>query len=522
MRTRNQDADRNFHARLAKLSCSFAAVCLLPLANPAIAQLRPGTRVDPPLVQGDEPTYVTQHEVKTRHGSLAYETRIGRLPIRDEQTGEVRAYVFFTAYSVKPKAGERRPLTFIWNGGPMLPSALLHFEAFGPRARVKDALADNPDTLLQTSDLVFYDPPMTSFSRVAAGHDPFEFYTLLGDVAATSEFIRAYRAKFRAADQPLFIAGESYGVFRATGVTNYLTERNIPLAGTILISGDTPGISMSPAFYDAMHVQARAATAFYFKKLPPELMQDKAKTMAEVDHWAKEVYWPALERVDSLSDAERDAIATSLARYTGLRPDQVDRKTLVVPLMRYSTIFFDEASGKRLNAIDTRDQSTGKPDYASPAIAHQYYGDELGYATSELYLPSEHGYSPTPGKPPRHAAFDFEYNQGSMTPEIQEADFATNEAADIARRTPPWLKQSLERRSKLHLFVATGRYDPRNMCEGDVLAIATLGPLSERVTYRCYDSGHIMYRDVNERPKFLADVSTFIRDTAAAQTDPGK
>ncbi|WP_447763555.1 S10 family serine carboxypeptidase-like protein [Sphingopyxis panaciterrae] len=494
-----------------------AAAMLVSQGGAAAAQGLEGTKIVPPLVTGDEPIFVTQHQIKAKRGPLAYETRVGRIPIRNEQTGEVRAYIFFTAYVVKPRPGEKRPLTFVWNGGPMLPSTLLHFEAFGPRRRVKDDLVDNEETLLADSDLVFYDPPLTSFSRVA-GNDPFEFYTLLGDVAATSEFIRAYRTRFRALQQPLFIAGESYGVFRATGVSDYLTERGVDLAGTLLISGDTPGISMPPAFYDAMHVQSRAATAFHYKRLPPDLMQDRAATLAEVDRWAREVYWPALERKDALDDAQREDIAVTLARYTGLKPEQVDRKTLVVELSRYQKGFFDGEAGKELNSLDTR-ESTPAVDLGSFAVVDRYYRDELGYGTSELYMPVyEHGYMPTPGPVSRNAAFDFQYNQGSINPRIQEAAFATNEVTEIARRTPPWIEQALKRRKNLRFFVATGRYDPRNMCEGDLIATATLGPgLAERVVNRCYAAGHIMYRDEPERIKFLSDSAAFIRETVAAQ-----
>ena len=47
-----------------------------------------------------------------------------------------------------------------------------------------------------------------------------EFLNLKGDVAATAEFIRVYRTRFRALDQPLFICGESYGVFRAAALAD--------------------------------------------------------------------------------------------------------------------------------------------------------------------------------------------------------------------------------------------------------------------------------------------------------------
>jgi carboxypeptidase C (cathepsin A) len=69
-------------------------------------------------------------------------------------------------------------------------------------------------------------------------------------------------------DQPLFIVGESYGVFRAAAVADLLTERGEKIAGTMLISGDIPNVptKLPIAFYDAMHVPARTATAFFYHR----------------------------------------------------------------------------------------------------------------------------------------------------------------------------------------------------------------------------------------------------------------
>jgi len=128
-------------------------------------------------VTGDEPIVVTEHRIQTAHGALPYEARAGRLPIRSEQTGEIRGFIFFVAYVVT---------------------------ASGPRRRTKAGMVDNPETLLADSDLVFYDALETGFSRPAAPEYAPEFLNTQGDVAVTAEFIRAYRARFRAIGQPLW------------------------------------------------------------------------------------------------------------------------------------------------------------------------------------------------------------------------------------------------------------------------------------------------------------------------------
>ncbi|MDB5669778.1 MAG: peptidase, partial [Alphaproteobacteria bacterium] len=203
---------------------SFAGLALLLAAAAPMTRAPAPMRVIAPLLIDDEPVVVTSHRVRTVAGELAYEARAGRLPIRNDETGEVRAYVYFTAYVVKPKDGKPRPLTFLWNGGPTTASLLVHTEMFGPRRLSREGMVDNAETLLTTSDLVFYDPVGTGFSRARPGSDA-EFLSTLGDFAEAAEFVRAWRVRFGAEQQPLFLGGESYGTWRVNGAAELLEKR---------------------------------------------------------------------------------------------------------------------------------------------------------------------------------------------------------------------------------------------------------------------------------------------------------
>jgi hypothetical protein len=66
----------------------------------------------PPLVSGDESIVVTAHQIKYPKGILKYEARAGRLPIRNDESGEIRGYLFFVAY-VEKTAGAPRPLPWV-------------------------------------------------------------------------------------------------------------------------------------------------------------------------------------------------------------------------------------------------------------------------------------------------------------------------------------------------------------------------------------------------------------------------
>ena len=59
--------------------------------------------------------------------------------------------------------------------------------------------------------------------------------------------------------------------------------------------------------------------------------------------------------------------------------------------------------------------------------------------------------------------------------------------------------------------------DPEPAPESDAPPLSLPPELSHRLENHCYEAGHITYRDDAARPKFLGDLSSFIRKAAAAQ-----
>jgi carboxypeptidase C (cathepsin A) len=509
--------------RRGLLAARWLAALLAPLAVTltAVAADSAGTREArihslAPLTAGDEPVIVSEHTIRVTKGPLNYEARAGRLSIRDAETGQVRGRVFFVAYVVTPKRGEHpRPLTFAWNGGPGAASSIIHLQGLGPRRIDKDHMIDNAETPLATSDLVFMDAMETGFSRPENPEFAREFFTLKGDVAATSEFIRAYRTRFRQVDQPVFIAGESFGVFRAAALADYMIDRDDRLDGVMLISGDFPNVRQSIAFYDAMHIPARVATAFHWKRLAPELMQDYAATMRAANEWVEKIYLPALDALDEQTPESREKIAVELARWTGMRPDQIDRETLVVHAKHYLEDFFDGDKTRKLDEQDARTLEGDISIYGPANVTDAYLRSELGYATDLTYNGVETGYTPALGPKYRSAGSQFIYDIG-LSKADEKLSRETDDVTYVARDNPPWMQTAMTRNKKLEVYVATGRYDPLNMCEGDIKAVAQLPPnLSNRIETQCYEAGHIIYQDLAVRSKFLSDLSRFIRDTVA-------
>src|SRR6185295_17808418 len=138
-----------------------------------------------------------------------------------------------------------------------------------------------------------------------------KFWGLQGDIESVGEFIRLYLTRYERWGSPLFMVGESYGTTRAAGLAGYLVEQGIAFNGILLVSSilnfqtarfvqgnDLPYVLFLPTY---------VATAWYHKRLAPELQADLARTLAEAEAFAGGEYSRALARGDGLQGAEREA-----------------------------------------------------------------------------------------------------------------------------------------------------------------------------------------------------------------------
>ena len=76
-------------------------------------------------------------------------------------------------------------------------------------------IVDNPETILDVSDLVFIDPIGTGYSRVLGNNDAKEHWGLMEDANSVADFIQTWISENNRWNSPKYIAGESYGTARA-------------------------------------------------------------------------------------------------------------------------------------------------------------------------------------------------------------------------------------------------------------------------------------------------------------------
>ena len=473
----------------------------------------------------DPEIFGTHHQVRANGQILRYTAHAGLLPIRNNDAGDIHAHIFFVAYILDRAASQpARPLTFVWNGGPGANSTLVHLSGFGPR-RLKSAddpavsspppaaLEDNDATWLEFTDLVFVDPVGTGFSRPVKAEYGAEFYSTLGDIASVAEFIRVYRTHFDTFDGPLFLAGESYGTWRASGVAEALEKRGQHVAGVMLISG---GIQMGPVSPDPIRVALfapnRAAAAFYHHKLAPELQRDEQATLKEVETWALSEYAPAWERRDQLSDSERDKIIAQLARYTGVDPSAIDRKALSMTSPQFTAALLRDGKPP-LGRYDMRLKGPAAPsDSARNAIILRYLRGDLQFKTDLAYQGIEEGFSPAPAAGRGGIGSRWAWDQVDKNQTTAVSNVGSGDGPPPAQ---PWLRRAMTLDPALKVFLVAGMYDSLNSCADNNYLVAHLQPEFRRnITQGCYRGGHMMYDTKEARYNLKRDAAAFIRNTA--------
>lgn len=467
--------------------------------------------------QVEPPTAITRHVLKAGALSLAYEAETGRIPIKDVATGEPLGSLFYVAYRAPAAPGKVRPITFIWNGGPGAASASLNFEGFGPKRIEGQGLVDNVDTWLTDSDLVFMDAMGVGFSRAVSPQAQEAFTSIVGDIGATTEFIRAWLLRHNAEDRPLIIAGQSYGAGRAGASAYQLLKRGFDVRGVALIS-NTQGLPRYPEeelLADAMHVGDYAVAALHYKKLPAELGATPDEARAKAERWARETYIPALRRRDALTEAERTALVADLARRIGLEPKDIDDKTLSLTQGKFLGTL---VPGRMPYYLDYRKLTP----YEKPSLkaAIRYTRRDLGYPTDLPYLgvePLTDGFAPTGTYPPTvNEAWLHSNVYGATREQVEaaQAEFAKSGRIGMGSYGPrlPGAAEAMDLSPRLKVLVAHGAYDPLGGCSMDAERGKRMAsPYREAVSMRCYLAGHAIYRDAPARALFAADMRAFAR-----------
>ena len=483
------------------------------------ATVAPADAATPKPAEPTDDLVTTRHTLKVGRRTLRYTATTGRVVLREEVVEDgtfsgfkAKAEVSMTSYVLDGGDAKRRPVTFAFNGGPGSSSVWLHLGLLGPRRVVMGdvgallpppyGLADNAESLLAVSDLVFIDPVSTGYSRAVEGGKPEAYHGYQGDLESVGELIRLWTGRHKRWMSPKFLAGESYGTLRAAALAEHLQERyGMYLNGLILISSvlDLSSIDFEKQRNDrahALYLPTYAAVAHYHGKHGRRSLRS---VLAEAEAYAAGDYLQVLSRGDRLTATERAEAVATLARLTGLTEDYVDRTDLRIEHWRYfGELLRDErqtvgrldsrftgpagsAIAEEMDADPSHDAITGP--YA--AAFNHYVRDELGYEN------------------------DLHYEQISR--KVQPWSFKDFEGRPID--VTPKLERAMRQNPHLRVHISYGYYDgatPHFAAEDVVAHLRLPAELKANIEHAYYEAGHMMYVHEPSRLKQSADLIRFV------------
>jgi carboxypeptidase C (cathepsin A) len=461
----------------------------------------------------------THHSITVDGAELGYSVTAGRVVLRleghtdDKFDGQQpKAELFMIAYTADDAEPGSRPVTFAFNGGPGSSSVWLHLGLLGPRRVLMGdagellpppyALADNAQTLLRHSDLVFIDPVSTGYSRAVKGEKSKDFHGYGGDIESVGELIRLWTSRNGQWMSPKYLCGESYGTTRAAGLARYLQERfGMYLNGVMLVSAvldfGTHDFSGGNDSAYPLYLPTYAAVAHYHGKHGDRPL---AEVLADAESYAEHEYPRVLARGARLTDEERAAAAARLAEITGLSADYLDRVNLRPEHIRFLTELLRDRR-QVVGRIDGRftgwDTDYGREmwsnDPSIDAIMGPYSAALNHYVRTELGYSSDLPYEVLTDRvrPWSYKEFENQYV------------FVQDKLAEAIRTNP-----------HMRVHVDCGYHDlatPYFAAEHSFAHLAIPKELMANIDYSYYEAGHMMYVHEPSRLAQAEQLGRFVR-----------
>ena len=462
-------------------------------------------------------TVVTKHTTTIKGQRISYTATCGTQPVWNED-GKAVASLFYTYYKRDGMTDMgKRPLVISFNGGPGSASVWMHVAYTGPYVLNIDqegfpvqpyGVHENPHSILDVADIVFVNPVNTGYSRILDKEtDKKMFFGVNADIKYLGEWINTFVTRKNRWTSPKYLIGESYGTTRVSGLALQLQNASwMYLNGVILVSPTDLGIKRDGPVIAANRLPYFAAAAWYHKVLDPALQsKDLDEVLAEAEDYTINELIPVMAKGGFVDPTERDAAATKMAYYSGMKKSVILQNNLDVT----TGYFWKELlrdKGLNVGRLDSRylgidKKETGdRPDYSAeltswlhsftPAINH-YMRNYLNYKT------------------------DIKYNMfGPVRPWDRTGD-----------RTGDNLRQAMAQNPYLKVMTQSGYYDGATTyfnAKYNMWHLDPSGKMKDRMSFKGYRSGHMMYLRAEDLKNANDDIRAFILDATPKEGAPAK
>ncbi|ALP64612.1 S10 family peptidase [Paraburkholderia caribensis] len=523
------------HNSHAGQEASAASASHKPGDHPFFDPVAYGNGPDDSVTDIGEGAAITKHSITIGGKKINYTATAGHLVTVDPSSSLPSAKMFYVAFTQDNQKEESRPLTFFYNGGPGSSSVFVLLGSFAPR-RIKTSMPsftppapyqmeDNPDSLLDKSDLIFINPVGTGYSAAVAPRKNRDFWGVDQDADSIKQFIKRYLTKNNRWNSPKFLFGESYGTARSCVLAYKLHEDGVDLNGITLQSSI---LDYTQAGNPVGALPTAAADAWYHKKLgvaprPTNLGQ----FVEEVAQFARTDYLNALRKFPTTDSA----VVEKLSEYTG-----IDKATLLAWSLdiagydsRGNSLFLTtllKSKGLALGAYDGRvtaietgiagkiDPNSGGNDPTMTAVTGVYTTMWNVYLNEQLKFTSNSAFTDL-----NDQAFKF-WDFGHIDPTGEQKGLDSK--GNIILYTAGDLAAVMALNVDLKVLSANGFYDFVTPFYQTVLDLQQMPLLSQQVrdnlSARFYPSGHMVYLDGGSRTALKADLAAMY-DKAVSNTE---
>ncbi|MGA7781240.1 MAG: peptidase S1 [Paraburkholderia sp.] len=467
---------------------------------------------------------VTKHSIVIGGRKIAYTATAGHLVTVDPSSSVPDAKMFYVAFTEDGQKEDSRPVTFFYNGGPGSSSVFVLLGSFAPR-RIKTAMPsftppapysmeDNPDSMIDKSDLVFINPVGTGYSAAIAPSKNRDFWGVDQDANSIKQFIKRFLTKNNRWNSPKFLYGESYGTARSCVLAYLLHEDGVDLNGITLQSSI---LDYTQSGNPVGALPTAAADAWYHKKLGVAPTPKNLGTFAEeVAQFARTDYLAALRKVP----ATDSATVEKLSEYTGIdKPtllawsldiadyDSRGNSLFLTTLLKSKGLALGEYDG-RVTAIETGiagkiNPNSGGNDPTMTAVTGVYTTMWNVYLNEQLLYTSNSAFTDLNDQAFQYWDFSHIDPTGAQKGVDSKGNVILYTAGDLAA--------VMALNPDLKVLSANGFYDFVTPFYQTVIDLQRMPLVSAEVrqnlSARFYPSGHMVYLDGPSRTALKADVA---------------
>jgi carboxypeptidase C (cathepsin A) len=449
----------------------------------------------------------TANEVTIKGKRVPYKATAGTQPVWDEK-GEPIASLFYTYYErtdISDKTS--RPLVISFNGGPGSASIWMHLAYTGPVILNIDSegypvqpygTKANPHSILDVADIVYVDPVNTGYSRIIKEDTPRgTFFGINSDIKYLADWVNTFVTRANRWASPKYLIGESYGTTRVAGLVSQLQNSHwMFFNGVILVSPTDMGIERGGPI----------KMANYWPYYADLQSKDLDELLAIVEPFAVNEVLPAMSKGGTLSDSERDAIATKMAYYSGLSKDAILQHNLMVPTSYFWKELLRERDGMTIGRLDSRYKGF---DRMEGGVAYDF--DPALTSWNHAFAPAFQIYAKNTLK----FNTDLTYNLFGPVHPWDRSNETTGYDLGTAMRQNPFL----------HLMVQSGYFDGGTdyfNAKYSTWHIDPNGKMKDRIDFKGYRSGHMMYLRAEDLATSNEDIRQFIQKSMVKPGQPAK